>query len=618
MQDRGLRDSGDADGPAPRDKIMHHTTDTLFRKADMAMTNQQWHEAIRLYEALRAERPKDARVLYALGVANLQARQLPQALSCLELAAKDRAPEPALLHHLAMAYSGLARWEEACACLERLHAMQPQVWEIAIQLAETQHKCGRYAAAFTSYKKAQALRPSETRVLLRLGNCLFALGRFAEAAEYYQMAASRNPGWAEAFYNLSLALRNAHRYPAARQAAEKALSVKPDYPAALLNLGVLTEQAGDITGAAALYRQVLVIEPGFAEAYWSLANLRSTSFTESELLAMQALLAQGGLSRERQVYLNFTLAKYWEDERDYAKSFEYLQIANAQKRETAPYSRTYVEQQFSALRRIFTRAFMSTAPINADRRYTPIFIVGMPRSGTSLIEQILASHSQVAGCGELPTAQRLAFIDVPAHYQVSFPDVVTGFFERDWAALGAAYVREVSPFLEGKFHFTDKTPANFLVIGFLRMMFPSARFIHARRNPLDTCLSCYKQYFSDAQNFSYSLEDLAHYYHYFERLMAWWHSQLPGEILDLEYESLIGDQKGQTRRMLEFCGLPWEAGCLDFHRIRRAVQTASVGQVRQPLYATSVQSWKRYEPYIQTLIDALASYADTASASPEA
>ena len=556
-------------------------------------------------QLLRAA-PDHAGGLHLLGFLELQAGRPEQALPLLERSCRLDAGNPAALLHLATAHALRGQWPAARPVLERVVALQPAMVDAWLKLADVLEHLGDRAAAIDCCRRLTALDPRNPASHARLGNGLLQLRDYAGAIDSYRAVTRLDPGAPEAWYNLSLALRHGDRSREAHEAVAQALSLRPDYPAALLNLGILLEQDGDLDAAAAAYRRALAIQPTCTSAYWSLANLRSVRFSAQESEAMRRLSDSEIGTAEDRVYLHFALAKDFEDQRAYAQAFAHLAQGNAEHRRRNPYSRALVEERFAGIRETFGAAFFAERAGVGLADVRPIFIVGMPRSGTSLIEQILASHAQVTGGGELATAQQIAHGDLRQRERRPFHEAVRRLPPPVFAELARLYCARNAELARSNVRFTDKTPDNFTLVGLLRLMFPNATFIHARRHPLDTCLSCYKQYFTQAQNFSYDLDDLAHYYRQYRGLMAWWHAQLPGQILDVDYETVVGDQEARSRRIVEFCGLPWDPQCLDFHTTRRTVRTASAGQVRQALYTTSVGQWQHYEPHIGPLVDALA------------
>ena len=588
--------------PLPR---MSATIEILYRQAADHLAAGRLGPAAELGAQLLRRAPDHAGGLHLLGFIELQARQPEKAVPLLARSCQRDGTNPTALFHLAMAYTACGLWSNARPVLEKVVALQPNRLEARVKLAEVLEQLGEHFAAIDIYRWLIQANPKDGASHSRLGHCHLLVGDYANAIDSYRAAAELTPDSPAAHYNLSLALRHGNRSSDACDAVAQALALRPNYPAALLNLGILREQQGDLEGAASAYRTVLEILPTCTAAYWSLANLRSVRFSAEESEAMRRLSESGLTGDEDRTYLHFALAKDFEDKRLYREAFEHLAKANALKRGSTPYSRQFVEEQFAGIKETFNATFFAQRAGVGLAAAKPIFIVGMPRSGSSLVEQILASHSHVSGGGELPTAQQIAHRDIRNRYQAPFYAAANQFRPDEFAELGKLYCQRNAELVRAKARFTDKAPDNFILLGLLRLMFPNASFIHARRHPLDTCLSCYKQYFTDAQSFSYDLEDLAHYYRQYRDLMEWWHGELPGTILDVDYEAVVGDQEAQSRRIVEFCQLPWETRCLDFHETRRAVKTASVGQVRQALYASSVHQWKNYEPYVHPLVDAL-------------
>ncbi|MGB1548696.1 MAG: sulfotransferase family protein, partial [Alphaproteobacteria bacterium] len=324
--------------------------------------------------------------------------------------------------------------------------------------------------------------------------------------------------------------------------------------------------------------------------YLRLANLKKFAPGDPDIAAMETVLTRLPTSDGRTIPFCFALGKAYEDCEDYDRAFNYYTRGNKLKR---------AELAFDIVE-TFSKPFLKK---EADRGFdseVPIFILGMPRSGTSLVEQILASHSEVHGGGERAEWMRLVRgID-------SFPDGVRDFGPEDFARLGENYVEALRKLAPEAARITDKLPHNFLHVGLIHLALPKAKILHCVRNPVDTCLSCYKHLFDSELSFAYDLDELGRYYRLYERLMHHWRAVLPGRMLDVPYEELVADQETLSRRILDFCELPWEPACLDFHKTDRRVQTASVAQVRQPIYTTAVRRWRKYEHRIAPLLAALA------------
>ena len=341
--------------------------------------------------------------------------------------------------------------------------------------------------------------------------------------------------------------------------------------------------------------------------YWSLSNLKTFRFSPGEIEAMEAELEKPDLGDDAALHFCFALGKAREDAGDYGRAFEYYQRGNTLRRAQENYDPVQTEVIGERIRAVFTREFLDQAGASGHDDLRPIFIVGMPRSGSTLIEQILASHAQVEATHELPEGGRLIrFIDRQRIGRAYYPEAVTHFAPGDFTMLGKRYDEETRRYRSGAPYFIDKIPNNFANLGLLSLILPNALFINTMRDPMDTCLSCYKQLFARGQSFTYDLDDLGSYYLEYRRMMEHWHAVMPGRILDVQYENVVDDLESQVRRLLDYCALPWDEACLSFHNTKRAVRTASSEQVRQPIYRDAVGHWKRYGNSLKLLEEILA------------
>ena len=348
------------------------------------------------------------------------------------------------------------------------------------------------------------------------------------------------------------------------------------------------------------------MDPGCAEAYWSLADLKNYTFSDQEIAAMQGLIASGRREAAGEAQLHFALGRAFEQRRGYQRAFEHYAKGNALRRLAAPFDIEAFERRGARIRAFFDTAFFATRRDGGDPSSAPIFIVGLPRSGSTLVEQILASHSQVEGTMELPNILTMvAQLDDLAPARDGYPEALARAQPAQLAALGRSYLEDTAALRSGRAHFTDKQPNNFSHIGLIHAILPHATIIDARRHPLDACLSTFKQHFAEGQSFSYHLEDLGRYYRCYLALMDHWQRVLPGRVLCVQYEELVRAPQAQIRRLLEHCGLPFEPGCLDFHQTRRPVRTASAEQVRQPLYTSGVGYWRNFDKELEPLRRAL-------------
>jgi tetratricopeptide (TPR) repeat protein len=384
-----------------------------------------------------------------------------------------------------------------------------------------------------------------------------------------------------------------------------------------LSIAHALKTLGNRDEAVASYREAARCRPGFGDAYWSLANLKTYRFTDEELREMKACHADASLAPIDRHHLCFALAKASEDRGEYAESFRYYEEGNALKREESNYRAELIErntrQQIEVCTpELFTRLQDAGAP-DPD----PIFIVGLPRSGSTLLEQILASHSQVEGTQELPNVQQMANNlrgRDPDPSNPRYPRILTEMAPDELRALGEKYLADTRIYRSGKPYFIDKMPNNFRHLGLIRLMLPRAKIIDARREPLACCFSNLKQLFAKGQEFTYSVDDIARYYRTYLELMRHWDAVLPGWVLRVHHEDVVDDLESQVRRMLEFCGLPFEPACMEFHQTTRSVRTASSEQVRQPINRDGLEQWKNFEtrlgPLKVALGDALTQYRE--------
>jgi hypothetical protein len=325
---------------------------------------------------------------------------------------------------------------------------------------------------------------------------------------------------------------------------------------------------------------------------------------------MEGLVATAGarrLSPEDRLNLEFALGKAWMDAREPDRAFAHLETGNRLKRASLTYDVEADAERLAAIARSFTPEVMARLAGSGDPSGLPVFIVGMPRSGTSLIEQILASHPQVHGAGELPVLETiLGRVRGPDRQPLGYPQLMSMLGPRDMAMLGRAYVEQVAALAPDKPRLVDKMPANFCFAGLIHLILPNARIIHCRRDPIDICLSCYSKKFVQGNNFTYDLTELGLYHRAYEALMAHWRGLLPPErFIEVDYEAVVEDLESQARRLIAFCGLDWDPACLSFHQTQRPVRTASANQVRQPLYRTSLARWKPYQVHLAPLLDIL-------------
>ncbi len=394
-------------------------------------------------------------------------------------------------------------------------------------------------------------------------------------------------------------------------AFERAEALNPTEVRLRLSIGHLHKTLGNRADSEAAYKHCLRVDPKFGEAYWSLADLKNYVFSDTEVASMQALLQGTEGDDNDQAMLHFALGRAFEHKKDYPAAFRHYDLGNGRRRKTARFDVDMFERKTRRVCEVFDRPFFAARAAAGVDDSAPIFIVGLPRSGSTLVEQILASHSAVEGTFELPNVLTIVreFDHADARHD-AYPESVRAARERHLTGLGARYLAETSAIRGGRAHFIDKMPNNFSHVGLIHLMLPKAIIVDVRRHPMDSCFSSYKQYFAEGQSFSYSLEHLGRYYRCYLDLMDHWDDVLPGKVLHLSYEELVHDPENRIRELLAHCGLPFEPACLAFHETRRPVRTASAEQVRQPLYSSGVGYWRRFEGELEPLRSALGDCLD--------
>jgi tetratricopeptide (TPR) repeat protein len=490
---------------------------------------------------------------------------------------------------------------------ERALAIKPDFLEAHHNLGNALRKLNRHQDAIAHYTKALAIAPPRrTEVHNNLGISLQALGRHQEAIGQYQQALTLDGNSAEVRNNLATALQGLGQFEAAIAGYQAALAVKPDQAEAHNNIGVVFQALGRLEEASQAYERATRLAPRNTEFQLNFASSRRFTRADPRLVALQALENDlSSLRTEQQIPLCFALGKAYADLGEHPRSFDYLVKGNALKRAEVRYDEAATLKRFERIRAAFTSALLREKSGAGDPSTAPVFVLGMPRSGTTLVEQILASHSKVFGAGELDAFGRIVATVVSAH-GVAFPELASTISAEALRSLGARYVERLSRAPTAAERIVDKMPSNFAFVGLIHLALPHARIIHTRRDPLDTCLSCFSILFASEHAHAYDLGELGRFYRGYASLMAHWRHVLPpGVMLEVQYEDVIDDLEGQARSIIAHCGLDWEDSCLAFHETQRPVETASARQVRQPIYRSSVGRWRPYAGLLRPLRQAL-------------
>jgi tetratricopeptide (TPR) repeat protein len=391
----------------------------------------------------------------------------------------------------------------------------------------------------------------------------------------------------------------------------RAITLKPDFADAHNNIGNLQKELGEIAAARTAYERAIALDPNEVAYYVNFVDAKKFVASDAHLSSMEAIAATRTLSETARYRLNFSLAKAYDDLGRFDEAFACMREANAIKRKRIAYDEGQTCGLFDRIRSAFDRPMIAAKSGRGCQSPLPVFVMGMPRSGTTLIEQILASHPAVHGAGELSDFDQLAH-EIRRDDGGTFrhPEDTGLMATHQLQALGDAYVARLRRRAPAAKRVTDKMPANFLYAGLIHLALPEARIIHVVRDPRDTCLSCYSKLFTAEQNFAYDLGELGRYYGKYAELMAHWRDVLPeGRILEVRYEDVIADLEVSARRIIEHCGLDWHPDCMAFHETRRPVRTASASQVRRPIYRTSEGRWRAYQDHLGPLLTALDDHA---------
>jgi tetratricopeptide (TPR) repeat protein len=505
----------------------------------------------------------------------LNANDVPQAEVLLRARLSRCPTDVAALRMLAEVCARLTRYREACALLERCLALWPGFDAARYNYASVLNREGRAAQAQAQCRRLRALAPDDPGYLTLEAAISANLGNYADAIVAYESVLARYPRQPRLWMSYGHALKTLARIPQ----------------------------------SIAAYRQALQLQPTLGEAYWSLANLKTFRFSDAEVLAMRQALERTDLTDEDRLHFEFALGKALEDAQAFEPSFAHYAAGNALRRKAHGYDPQANASFVRRSNQLFTPEFFAERAGAGAEADDPIFIVGLPRAGSTLIEQILASHSRIEGTMELADLPRIAReLAGPGddEEEGAFLKRVAGLGRDELRALGERFLAETRVYRHtGRALFIDKMPNNFRHIGLIHLMLPNAKIIDARREPMACCFGNLKQLFASGQEFTYSVEDIARYYRTYLELMEHWNAVLPGKILTVHHEDVITDLEGSVRRMLAFCGLPFEPACLQFHKTERSIRTASSEQVRRPISRAGLEHWRHFEPWLSPLENAL-------------
>jgi len=567
--------------------------------------------------------------------------QTQEALVDIEALVKDFPNSPLLYNIRAACYKANGQMDASIKDYQEAITLKPDYAEAYYNLGVTLRELGQIDAALKNYEKALAIKHEYPGAHNNLGSIFLDLGSLDSAADHFEWAVAFNPNYPEAHNNLGVVERQQEKFDqaiksfekaiaiqpnytqahnnlgntlhelgqleAAIKSYEKVIAIKPDYPEAHNNLGIAYQQLGQINDSINQYEKALASNPDDAVVYYNLSYLHKYTFNDQQITKMKSLLSNSKLSQTDRINLCFALAMVNEDLDNQDELFKYLNEANSLNKQELNYSLDRSKTLFSSVKEMFGSAYsdIEKSSLSEPSAFKPIFIVSMPRSGSTLVEQIISSHREVHGAGELPNLPDIIAPIAKDYVNQSMNKIP----EKAFVSIREQYLDVLSNLNVPESVITDKFPMNFVYIGFILTAFPEAKIVHLKRDARATCWSIYKTNFSNTSiGYSYNIDDLAGFYGLYADLMDFWHQLFPGKIYDMCYEDLTTNQEEETKKLLQYCELDWDKNCLSFHKNKRAVQTASSIQVREKMYQGSSEAWKKHEAYLKPLIKALNAY----------
>lgn len=589
-------------------QIFPQSLQVIYLLAATLQGQGKYQEALECLEQVIRLKPDHAEAYGNRGVVLIELGQPELAVESCEQAIRLKPDFAEAYYNRGNALVDLRRLEQAVENYEQAIRLRPDFAEAYSNCGNALKDMGLLEAAVESQGQAIRLNPNFAEAYSNRGNALKEMGQLEAALESYEKAIQLRPDYAEAYSNCGVTLTELWQLEQAVESCEQAIRLRPEYADAYYNLGNALRDLGQMDAAVVSYEQAIGLKPDFAEARLNCSALKKFQPDDAQIGVMESQYAETKLDESKRKQLSFVLAKAYEDMGDYDKSFDYLVEGNRLRKKELKYEIENDRKMIAKLRRIFSAGSLaSDDSANGSGSKQPVFILGMPRSGTSLVEQILASHSRVHGAGELTTMGQLV-----SPILSKLPDTSASVDQREISpdeigAVRDSYLETLTALSVPQEIVTDKMPLNFLWIGFILSAFPEAKVIHLNRDARATCWSNYKHHFATRGNgYAYDLVDLAEFYGLYTELMFFWHEQFPGRIYDLCYEELTENQEKETRKLLAYCDLEWQEQCLHFHETERAVKTASAVQVRKKMYQGSSEAWRRYEKNLRPLIEGLA------------
>jgi tetratricopeptide (TPR) repeat protein len=583
--------------------------DARFGLAACLQASGRCEAAIACYEAILAVEPEHPEANYGLASLLAQLGRVDEAVAKYRAALAGDPDFAEASYELGKLLARGNTLEEAIGCFRQALDVDPDYIEARVALGTTLSRLDRDGEAMAALRVVLSAEPDHAEAHNEIGILLDRKQHHEEAIEHYRAAIARNPEHVDALTGLANSLKNVGRHAEALTAARRAVSLRPDHAPTISLLGSILAEIGSMDEALAQFRRAVALAPDRPEISYYLVQLDKVRPGDPVLQALETALPRiASLSPREQCLLQFAIAKSYDDIGERDRGFDHLLQGNALKRSQTEYDEANILGAMNSISQVFTNELMAARRGLGDPSYAPVFIVGMPRSGTTLVEQTLASHPAVFGAGELSELSRaIRRLGARRLGAPAFPHAVWTMTGEELRQMGADYLAALRLLDPSAARVTDKMPGNFPFVGLIHLILPNARIIHVVRDPVDTCLSCFSKLFGGEQAFSYDLAELGRYYRAYQRLMAHWRSVLPaGAMLEVQYETLVEQFESQARRIVAYCGLEWDPACLEFYKTSRPVHTASMTQVRQPIYHSSVGRWRPDSALLRPLLEALA------------
>jgi tetratricopeptide (TPR) repeat protein len=562
-------------------------------------------DAEALCKPLLEKYPLEPQVIHAVGLIAYKKMDFKGAIDHLSKAVQIDKTNPLYFGNLGEAYRRNRQFDKAMEIFEKAIEIMPEFLMGHLGIANTLRDQGKHKEAISRFRLALAINPTFAPAYHYLGLTLVDLERIKEAIPLLRKAVALRPGYIEAQLSLASTLEMDGQSKEALAIYQNLLEKMPKHVGILNNVGNILKNMGQIDEAIEHFEKALEIDPDHVSAYYNLSRARVGSEPE-DLKRMEEMVNDSRLNQDQHCSMHFSLGKVYDDLGDYDKAFYHFQKGNELDTRDKPFDPRQHNLAVDRMIVTFNKEFFPGRKGFGSESTLPVFILGMPRSGTTLVEQTLASHPEVYGAGELSNiGQIISVLPQVQGKLAGYPECATLMDAITACQLAEEYVSYLRMVGGDAKRVTDKMPGNFINLGFISILLPNAKIIHCHREPLDTCLSCYFQHFAMVMPFSRNLSFLGSYYRDYKRIMEHWHRVLPIPILDVRYEDMVEDHEGVSRRIIEFIGLDWDDSCLDFQNTERIVKTASNWQVRQPVYKSSIARWRNYEKFLSPLREAL-------------